>query len=184
MKSVDAQRTSIRQQMPPGDPKTASFFSVPWTSPQVVSLPPVLAVANCPPLPENELKALIDKAAAANQLKPELIRAVIEQESAGKPCAVSVKGAMGLMQIMPETAAELQLADAFDPARNVEAGSRYLKQMMERFKGDLKLALAAYNAGPSTVAAGGAVPNIPETEAYVKAIMAKVARTEPPRAAQ
>jgi soluble lytic murein transglycosylase-like protein len=120
---------------------------------------------------ESESAPLVRAAAARHQLNPELIKAVIRQESGFKPCVVSGKGAMGLMQLMPETADSLKATDPFDPAQNIEAGARYLKQMLERFKGDIRLALAAYNAGPEKVdGPKPAVPDIPETRAYVDSI--------------
>jgi soluble lytic murein transglycosylase-like protein len=81
---------------------------------------------------------------------------------------------MGLMQIMPDLASDMKLADPFDPEQNVEAGVRYLGQLMERYGGDLRLALAAYNAGPARVDISGGVPDIEETKAYVSSILRKV----------
>jgi soluble lytic murein transglycosylase-like protein len=109
-----------------------------------------------------------DQEAARQQLDPAVLRAVIQQESAFKPCAVSPKGAMGLMQLMPETADRFHVTDPFDAEQNVAAGAQYLKELLDRFHGVLKLALAAYNAGPERV--DREVPEIPETENYVKMI--------------
>jgi soluble lytic murein transglycosylase-like protein len=81
---------------------------------------------------------------------------------------------MGLMQLMPETARELTVADPFDPAQNIQGGARYLGQLLERYNGDLSRALAAYNAGPARVDAANGIPNIAETQSYVKSILAKV----------
>jgi len=103
-------------------------------------------------------------------LDPDLIKAVIEVESGFELDAVSGKGAQGLMQIMPETGRELHLDNPFDPAHNIEAGIRYLKAMLDKFK-DLRLALAAYNAGPGRVSKEGGVPSIAETERYVREIL-------------
>ena len=134
------------------------------------------AQADCEPLQETELAPLVASAATTHQLKPELLRAVIRQESGAKACAVSAKGAMGLMQIMPETAEELRLSDPFDPAQNLQSGAQYLKQMLNKFGGDLKLALAAYNAGPARVTGNPpAVPDIPETRNYVDRILKELA---------
>ena len=92
-----------------------------------------------------------------------------------RPCAVSTAGAMGLMQIMPDTAGDLGLTDPFDPSANVNAGAKYLKQMLERYHGNTALALAAYNAGPGrTDRADGAIPEIPETIGYVASILSNI----------
>jgi soluble lytic murein transglycosylase-like protein len=98
---------------------------------------------------------------------------MIGQESAFRPCAVSAKGAEGLMQLMPETAAELGVADPFDPRQNLDGGARFLKQLLDKYKGDLPQALGAYNAGPKTVDESGGVPDLQETREYVDAILAK-----------
>jgi len=121
---------------------------------------------------------MIAAAATAQKLDPALIRAVIRQESAFRPCAVSPKGAMGLMQLMPQTAEQFHLADPFNATENVSAGAQYLKRLMERFKGDLKLALAAYNAGPGRVdGEQPSVPDIRETQDYVNNILKALAGT-------
>jgi soluble lytic murein transglycosylase-like protein len=117
---------------------------------------------------------LIESAAKANELPAPLVRAVIEQESGLRPCAVSPKGAQGLMQIMPDTAGELELKDVFNPKENIAAGSKYLKQLLDKYKGDNKLALAAYNAGAAAVDAANGVPDIQETRDYVDAILKKI----------
>jgi soluble lytic murein transglycosylase-like protein len=105
-------------------------------------------------------------------LDPELVRAMVEVESGFAVAAVSPKGAAGLMQIMPGTGRDLGLADAFDGASNLEAGIRYMRALMDAY-GDVRLALAAYNAGPGRVKKGGAVPDIPETRAYVEKVLAR-----------
>ena len=121
---------------------------------------------------------MIAAAATAQKLDPALIRTVIQQESAFRPCAVSPKGAMGLMQLMPQTAEQFHLADPFDATENISAGAQYLKLLMEHFKGDLKLSLAAYNAGPGRVdGEQPSVPNIPETQDYVDRILKALAGT-------
>jgi soluble lytic murein transglycosylase-like protein len=148
-----------------------------WLLPGV----PVLQ-APCDPIDSVVVNPIIDSAAKAQQLDPALVRAVIEQESAFRPCAVSVKGAEGLMQLMPETAEELSVEDPFDPKQNIEGGAKYLKQLIDKYKGSLEQALGAYNAGPGTVDQAGKVPDIPETRDYVKAILDKLrpTRTDPP----
>ncbi|MFP5259072.1 MAG: lytic transglycosylase domain-containing protein [Acidobacteriota bacterium] len=103
---------------------------------------------------------------------PNLVRAMVEVESGFAVRAVSPKGAAGLMQIMPGTGRNLGLADAFDGANNLEAGIRYMRALLDAY-GDVRLALAAYNAGPGRVKKGGAVPDIPETRAYVDKVLAR-----------
>jgi len=103
----------------------------------------------------------------------ELLRSVVAQESGFRPCAVSKKGAQGLMQLMPATAEQLAVEDPFEPAENLEAGAKYLRQLVDKYAGDLALALAAYNAGPGTVEEAKGIPAIPETR-YLKAFFCRV----------
>lgn len=128
---------------------------------------------DCDPLADNLVNPLIEDAAKEQDLDPKLLRAMIGQESAFRPCAVSAKGAQGLMQLMPETAAELGVANPFDPKQNLDGGARYLKQLLEKYKGDLPQALGAYNAGPKNADDSGGVPDLKETREYVNAILAK-----------
>ena len=130
--------------------------------------------ADCPPIADPELTPMIESAAKQHQVEPKLIRSVIEQESAFHACAISPKGAKGLMQLMPATIDQFKVDDAFDPQQNIEAGATYLRQLMDKYKGDLKLALAAYNSGPATVDKTGAVPDIKETQDYVEGVMKKM----------
>ncbi|MBF0559267.1 MAG: lytic transglycosylase domain-containing protein [Nitrospirae bacterium] len=113
----------------------------------------------------------VDEKAKQHNIDPQLVRAVIRAESNWNPNAISPKGALGLMQLMPSTAALLGVSNPFDPFDNIDGGIRYLKHLVDRFNGNLILALAAYNAGPKLVEKKGAVPSIPETIAYVKRVM-------------
>ena len=116
---------------------------------------------------------IIDAAAQRNGLDPALVGAVIAQESDYRADAVSTAGAMGLMQLMPDTAHELGVADPFDAAENVEGGARLLRSLLDRYNGRLDLALAAYNAGPAAVDRFGGIPPYAETQRYVSAIMSR-----------
>lgn len=121
----------------------------------------------------NDLAPLVNAAAEKYNLPSSLLSAVIDQESGFQPNAVSNAGAMGLMQLMPSTAASLGVTDPLDPASNIDGGAQYLRQLLNRFSGNVPLALAAYNAGPNAVASYGGIPPYPETQAYVKNIMAR-----------
>ncbi len=170
---------------PPAPPRT-----VPAGSLRLPAYPPALAKPAVPPAlppppprpltgvekltsPPDRRQAydkIIRQAARRHGLDPNLVRAVITAESDFDPSCVSSAGAMGLMQLMPETARDLGVKDPFDPAQNIEAGTRYLAGLLRRFCGDLNKALAAYNWGPSNVEAGGPLPR--ETRDY----LVKVAR--------
>lgn len=119
---------------------------------------------------QQDIDAAIDEAASRHNVDPNLVRAVIKVESNFNPNAVSRKGAMGLMQLMPQTARQLRVENPFDPQQNVDAGVRHLKQLMESYGGDVKLTLAAYNAGQGAVARSAGVPHFAETRNYVKRI--------------
>jgi soluble lytic murein transglycosylase-like protein len=103
-------------------------------------------------------------------LDPALLKAIAKVESSFNPKAISPKGALGLMQLMPETAELVGVENPFDPMENLKGGALYLKKLLEEFR-DLKLALAAYNAGPEKVRAYGGIPPYPETQAYVKDVL-------------
>jgi len=135
---------------------------------------PEEAAQSCPTISEDEVVPILESAAKAQRLPPKLLRAVIAQESGFRPCAVSEKGAKGLMQLMPATAEQFHVKDAFDPQENLDAGAKFLRQLLEKYKGDLPLSLAAYNAGAVTVDAAHGIPDIPETREYVESIVGKM----------
>jgi soluble lytic murein transglycosylase len=117
------------------------------------------------------LKALIRSAAHRFGLDPRLVEAVIAVESDFDPSAVSRKGAMGLMQLMPATADRYAVQNPFDPAENIGGGTRYLRDLLDRFQGDLRIALAAYNAGEAAVATYQGIPPYRETREYVTKVL-------------
>lgn len=119
----------------------------------------------------HDISKHIQHAAQTHRLDPMLIKAVIKTESNFNPNAISPKGAQGLMQLMPGTASDLKVRDPFDARQNIFGGAKYLRQMLDRFGGDVELCLAAYNAGPNRVAPLGIIPNIPETQAYVAKVL-------------
>jgi len=130
----------------------------------------------CDPVAAPELTSLVNSAAQAENLNPFLVREVARQESGFRPCAVSSQGAMGLMQLMPVTQIELGVSDPWDPRQSIEAGSRLLRQLLlrqllDRYHGDMSLALSAYNAGAGRVDQAGGVPAIPETRNFVDSIL-------------
>ena len=122
-------------------------------------------------LSERELEPLIKRHSSQQQLHPALIRAVIKAESNFDPRAVSRAGAIGLMQLMPQTAVRLDVRDMFDPDENVGGGTKYLRQLLDRFHGNLPLALAAYNAGENIVDRYQSLPPIDETRQYVRKVL-------------
>jgi soluble lytic murein transglycosylase-like protein len=165
--SLAQQRASLQKQT--GQSAQSGFFVL--SSPSELGAGAALAGAACPPLPAPEVDSLVKNAAQREGLDQAVVRGVMQQESAFRPCAVSPKGAMGLMQLMPATASQLGVLDPFDPAANVDAGAKLLKELLVRYSGDLSLSLGAYNAGPSEVDAAAGIPGIPETQDYVKKIL-------------
>jgi soluble lytic murein transglycosylase-like protein len=124
-----------------------------------------------------EIDHYIDEAAKRHHVDPNLVRALVKVESNFNPRAISNKGAMGLMQLMPETARRYEVKNPFDAAQNVDAGVRHLKGLLENFKGDVSLSLAAYNAGQGAVERSGGVPPYTETRNYVKRITSLMGRS-------
>lgn len=147
--------------VPPVPRSTGSVLAPQVRAAQEQRVPPALAPAH--------VEALIAQAAEAHDVDPNLVRAVITVESAYKPKATSRKGAMGLMQLMPATAREYGVRNAYDPAENIDAGVRHLRSLLDQF--DVRLALAAYNAGQGTVRKYGGVPPYRETRNYVRKVL-------------
>lgn len=135
------------------------------------SPPPLASRLSCDPVPSPSLDAMIRRSSARHGIEPSLIEAVVRQESGGFPCALSPKGAMGLMQLMPSTALTLGVDNPFEPESNLDGGVRFLRNLLDRYQGDWALALGAYNAGPRRVDESGGVPRIPETQAYVRSVL-------------
>ena len=170
--SVEKQRAAVRLQVKVSSP-SAAFFTVPWASPETETAAPA-SEPKCEPVSEEQIGLLIEEMSQREGLTPDLLRAVIRKESRFLPCAVSSKGAQGLMQLMPGTASELGVQDPFDPKQNVSAGARFLRQLLSKYGGDLVLALGAYNAGPGRVDSLGRLPLLPETVNYVQEILDKL----------
>ena len=135
-----------------------------WVQAPPVGTPPAAQLS------KEELQRIVHETATRHHVDPALVQAVIEAESAWQPTAISRKGAQGLMQLTPGTAGDLGVNNAFDPTQNVDGGVKYLRMLLERYRGDLDLALAAYNAGPNAVDRARGVPNYPETRAYVQKV--------------
>lgn len=141
-------------------------------------VPPELCAPSAPPSPPtgapstDDLTTMIQRLATDYGVDSRLVQAVIRAESGGNPRAVSPKGAAGLMQLMPARAVALGVVDVFDPIENLVGGTRHLRDLLWRYKGNLSLALAAYNAGEGAVEAYGGVPPYPETRQYVRKVLA------------
>lgn len=170
--SLDKQRASVQTQA-----RTAGASMTPWTPPTAaapVERPSIMFQPLCDPIAQPELSSMIDDAANKNGVAPSVIREVARQESGFRPCVVSPKGAQGLMQLMPATQDQFKVIDPFNPMASLDAGTKLLKQLLDRYHGDLSLALSAYNAGAGTVDKAGGIPNIAETQHYVSNIMGRI----------
>jgi soluble lytic murein transglycosylase-like protein len=191
--SIEQQQASIRRQQaavratPAG--ARASAISLPGFPPASISYggfsvprPAVSAAmfTTCDPLPQPELTRLIGAMSQKIGIDGGLVREVARQESGFRPCAISPKGAEGLMQLMPATQAQFAVSNPFDPEQSLEAGSKLLKQLLDRYHGDLTLALSAYNAGAGCVDRSGGIPDIQETKNYVLSILSRSASFEDP----
>jgi soluble lytic murein transglycosylase-like protein len=155
----------------------------PPSSGSLATAKPTAAVTATPvkPTAPIELDTMVQKTAEKHHVDAKLVRAVISTESNWNASAVSRKGALGLMQLIPTTAQRLGVGNAFDPAQNVDAGVRYLGMLLERYNGDLSRTLAAYNAGPGAVDRFGGVPNFRETRNYVEKVTANYFRPDSAR---
>src|SRR5262249_35437576 len=125
------------------------------------------------------LQPLVDTISQNHGVDPGLVRAVIKTESNFNRWAVSRKGALGLMQLIPSTGRRYGVQDFFDPSQNIEGGVRYMKFLLEKFKGNLDLSLAAYNAGENLVERLGRIPSIPETRDYVRKVRLNYGKSSP-----
>ena len=167
----------VSQVLEIGDDGTVTTYAAPsiHTSQGVTPILPPLATTDTPT--SQEIAAAIQAASARHAVPQSVVEAVAWQESRFNQAAVSPKGARGIMQLMPGTASVLGV-DAGDMSSNIDGGTAYLGQQLRRF-GDLRLALAAYNAGPEAVQRYGGVPPFAETQSYVRAILARLAQREP-----
>jgi soluble lytic murein transglycosylase-like protein len=136
-----------------------------------------VAASNAPAMvAPAQIDALVNDNAQAQSVDPALVKAIIANESGFNANATSKVGAQGLMQLMPGTAAGLGVSDAYDPEQNVAGGTKYIKQLLDHFGGDVKLAVAAYNAGPGAVEKYGGVPPYAETQNYVQNVLSSYSK--------
>ncbi len=153
------------------DERGAWHFSNVPTDPRYGSVSRSRHISSHVPVNYSKFEKIISEAATRHGLDPDLIRAIIQIESGWIPDARSSKGAIGLMQLMPETSSNLAVSNPFDPEANIRGGTKYLSRLLERFKGNLVMALAAYNAGPEKVKRYKGIPPYPETRRYVRNVL-------------
>jgi soluble lytic murein transglycosylase-like protein len=147
---------------PVAEKKVATTVVQPRTVPDTV-----VAAASDTPAPPPGIEEAVARIAAEHSLSPQLIHSVIKVESNYNPYAVSSKGALGIMQLIPETARRFGVKNAFNPEENIQGGAKYLRYLLDLFDGSYPLALAAYNAGEAAVTRYGGIPPYPETQNYV-----------------
>ncbi len=163
--------------LPDQTPENGSFAAMLQAQMSSQEGAPQGADSNAPAMvPPAQIDALVNDNAQSQDVDPALIKAIIANESGFNAHATSNVGAQGLMQLMPGTAAGLGVTDAYDPAQNVAGGTKYIKGLLERFNGNVRLAVAAYNAGPGAVEKYDGVPPYAETQNYVQNVLASYAK--------
>jgi soluble lytic murein transglycosylase-like protein len=163
--------------MPQSSDASPSFASVLQSQMNGGDQTESVAASNAPSMvPPAQIDALVSDNAQSQSVDPALVKAIIANESGFNANATSNTGAQGLMQLMPGTAAGLGVGNAYDPAQNVAGGTKYIKQLLDHFGGDVKLAVAAYNAGPGAVEKYGGVPPYAETQNYVQNVLSSYAK--------
>ena len=170
--AIEKQLNAVERQMQAVRPERAVYTAA--ARPVVEASWAGPANQECQRIPPTKISNYLEQVAKRESLDPDLLHVVIAQESSFFPCAVSHKGAMGMMQLMPATAADLGVVNPLDAEENIDGGARYLSYLLERFGGDLRLALAAYNAGPTSVENYRGVPPFPETVNYVSRILRRL----------
>ncbi|MCZ2154305.1 MAG: lytic transglycosylase domain-containing protein [Bryobacterales bacterium] len=177
---LSRQISSIERQLGRARRQNGFFISNWFTeTPSTVTFPSASAIASsapedCRPLDAAIAEAYIRDSSRREGVSADLIREVVRKESGFNPCAVSPKGAMGMMQLTPATAASLGVDDPYDPRQNIDGGVRLMKRLLDKYRGRPDLALAAYNAGEAPVDAAQRVPDYQETQEYVSTIMKRV----------
>ena len=178
--ALDQQRESVKKQarsLKLFEAEQSDFYLTPWpksATPDGEARAQPASFSSqqpCEPIEPARLAEMIGETARREGVQSKLLAAVVRKESAGVPCAVSPVGAMGLMQLMPATAAGAGVRDPFEPKQNLEGGARLLRQLLERYDGNVALALGAYNAGPASVDQYQGVPPFTETQKYVSEIL-------------